>query len=109
LRGCRARALVYTKDLIAGDPGCIYNLHEWEEISEQAFRFDESEAEGKRRCKKKESHLAGASGCPLCGITDPFIFCLPKKGRPQLLFLWFSRLVGEWLKGERDYVLQRKF
>ncbi len=30
--GCRARALAYTGDITAGDPGCVYNRHEWEEI-----------------------------------------------------------------------------
>ena len=31
--GCRARALAYTGDIQAGDPGCIYNAHEWEELT----------------------------------------------------------------------------
>jgi radical SAM protein with 4Fe4S-binding SPASM domain len=31
--GCRARALAYTGDIQAGDPGCIYNQHEWQELS----------------------------------------------------------------------------
>jgi len=31
--GCRARALSYTADIQAGDPGCAYNLHVWEEIT----------------------------------------------------------------------------
>ncbi len=31
--GCRARALNYLGDLQAGDPGCIYNRHLWEEIA----------------------------------------------------------------------------
>ncbi len=30
--GCRARAESYTGDLQAGDPGCIYNQHMWDEI-----------------------------------------------------------------------------
>jgi radical SAM protein with 4Fe4S-binding SPASM domain len=30
--GCRARSLAYTDDIQAGDPGCLYNLHEWEEV-----------------------------------------------------------------------------
>jgi len=30
--GCRARALAYTGDIQAGDPGCLYNLHEWQEL-----------------------------------------------------------------------------
>lgn len=34
--GCRARALSYTGDITAGDPGCTFNYHEWNEIVEQA-------------------------------------------------------------------------
>jgi radical SAM protein with 4Fe4S-binding SPASM domain len=30
--GCRARAESYTGDVQAGDPGCIYNQHMWDEI-----------------------------------------------------------------------------
>jgi len=30
--GCRARAESYTGDVQAGDPGCIYNRHMWDEI-----------------------------------------------------------------------------
>jgi len=30
--GCRARAEAYTGDVQAGDPGCIYNKHMWDEI-----------------------------------------------------------------------------
>ncbi len=30
--GCRARALAYTGDIQAGDPGCVYNYHEWDEL-----------------------------------------------------------------------------
>ena len=31
--GCRARALSYTDDIQAGDPGCAHNIHVWEEIT----------------------------------------------------------------------------
>lgn len=31
--GCRARAFAYTGDMTAGDPGCLYNIHEWEELT----------------------------------------------------------------------------
>lgn len=31
--GCRARALAYTSDLQAGDPGCVFNIHEWQEVN----------------------------------------------------------------------------
>jgi len=32
--GCRARALAYTGDVTAGDPGCSFNYHLWNEISQ---------------------------------------------------------------------------
>ena len=32
--GCRARALSYTRDITAGDPGCTFNLHEWNQVVE---------------------------------------------------------------------------
>jgi len=34
--GCRARALAYTGDLTAGDPGCRFNRHVWEEVTQAA-------------------------------------------------------------------------
>jgi radical SAM protein with 4Fe4S-binding SPASM domain len=34
--GCRARALSYTGDLMAGDPGCIYNAKQWEALAATA-------------------------------------------------------------------------
>lgn len=36
--GCRARAWGYHGDLQAGDPGCLYNHHQWEEITAEAAR-----------------------------------------------------------------------
>jgi radical SAM protein with 4Fe4S-binding SPASM domain len=39
--GCRARALAYTGDIQAGDPGCIYNQHQWQELT-AAAGLDES-------------------------------------------------------------------
>ena len=30
--GCRARAFAYTGDMQAGDPGCVYNYHQWQEL-----------------------------------------------------------------------------
>jgi radical SAM protein with 4Fe4S-binding SPASM domain len=36
--GCRARAYNYLGDMRAGDPGCIYNLKQWEQVkSENGF------------------------------------------------------------------------
>ena len=34
--GCRARALAYTGDIQAGDPGCIYNQHLWQNLATAA-------------------------------------------------------------------------
>jgi radical SAM protein with 4Fe4S-binding SPASM domain len=31
--GCRARALSYTGDIQAGDPGCTFNYQEWQELA----------------------------------------------------------------------------
>lgn len=36
--GCRARAFSYTGDIAAGDPGCVYNYHLWDELEAQARR-----------------------------------------------------------------------
>ncbi len=33
--GCRARAYAYTGDITAGDPGCIYNTHLWQDLEGQ--------------------------------------------------------------------------
>ncbi len=31
--GCRARSYAYTGDITAGDPGCIFNSHLWDELN----------------------------------------------------------------------------
>ncbi|MEE8200922.1 MAG: radical SAM protein [Candidatus Acidoferrales bacterium] len=31
--GCRARAVSYLGDIQAGDPGCVYNIHAWDEVT----------------------------------------------------------------------------
>lgn len=36
--GCRARSVSYTNDIQAGDPGCVYNFHEWQELTASAER-----------------------------------------------------------------------
>jgi radical SAM protein with 4Fe4S-binding SPASM domain len=41
--GCRARALAYTGDIQAGDPGCIYNQHQWQELTAAAGLGEASE------------------------------------------------------------------
>lgn len=33
--GCRARAYNYTGDMRAGDPGCLYNLEQWERLAHE--------------------------------------------------------------------------
>jgi radical SAM protein with 4Fe4S-binding SPASM domain len=38
--GCRARAFAYTGDIQAGDPGCVYNCHQWQELSEAEERAE---------------------------------------------------------------------
>ncbi len=43
--GCRARALAYTGDIQAGDPGCIYNSHQWQELT-TAAGLEEGEENG---------------------------------------------------------------
>lgn len=43
--GCRARALAYTGDIQAGDPGCIYNSHQWQELT-AAAGLEEGEENG---------------------------------------------------------------
>jgi radical SAM protein with 4Fe4S-binding SPASM domain len=41
--GCRARALAYTGDIQAGDPGCIYNQRQWQELTAAAGLDEGSE------------------------------------------------------------------
>jgi radical SAM protein with 4Fe4S-binding SPASM domain len=36
--GCRARSVSYTDDIQAGDPGCVYNFREWQELTTTAER-----------------------------------------------------------------------
>ena len=43
--GCRARAFAYTGDMQAGDPGCVYNFHEWRELSDTDGTVESSAAE----------------------------------------------------------------
>jgi radical SAM protein with 4Fe4S-binding SPASM domain len=57
--GCRARALSYLGDVRAGDPGCIYNQHAWNEVVEKAAKADELVVLGQH--SPVDSLLAGAS------------------------------------------------
>ncbi len=43
--GCRARALAYTGDIQAGDPGCVYNDHEWQELCRACTGVEASAAQ----------------------------------------------------------------
>jgi radical SAM protein with 4Fe4S-binding SPASM domain len=45
--GCRARALAYTGDIQAGDPGCIYNQQQWRELTEAAGLVGADEEDAK--------------------------------------------------------------
>ena len=36
--GCRARAWAYHDDLQAGDPGCLFNHHQWQELTAETER-----------------------------------------------------------------------
>jgi radical SAM protein with 4Fe4S-binding SPASM domain len=45
--GCRARAFAYTGDIQAGDPGCVYNYHEWQELSEAAGEAEDRDGEAR--------------------------------------------------------------
>ena len=38
--GCRARALAYTGDITASDPGCVHNAGEWERLVKEAALQD---------------------------------------------------------------------
>jgi radical SAM protein with 4Fe4S-binding SPASM domain len=57
--GCRARALSYVEDVQAGDPGCIYNQHVWEEVVRKAEKRNELVVLGQHN--PVDSLLAGAS------------------------------------------------
>lgn len=57
--GCRARAFSYLEDIQAGDPGCIYNQHVWEEVLDAAGRESELLALGQH--DPVDSLFAGAS------------------------------------------------
>jgi radical SAM protein with 4Fe4S-binding SPASM domain len=57
--GCRARALSYVDDIRAGDPGCIYNRHVWDEVVASAQRESELVVLGQH--SPVDSLLAGAS------------------------------------------------
>jgi radical SAM protein with 4Fe4S-binding SPASM domain len=41
--GCRARAYAYTNDITAGDPGCIFNVQQWNELNSRTHDDGNSE------------------------------------------------------------------
>jgi radical SAM protein with 4Fe4S-binding SPASM domain len=56
--GCRARALSYTGDIQAGDPGCLFNYHLWEELAasaEPSLLSLQSQGWGARNSQKHDS------------------------------------------------------
>lgn len=61
--GCRARALSYLDDLQAGDPGCIYNQHVWDEVVRNAGQ--DNMLVGLGQHAPVDSHLAGVT----CGTA----------------------------------------
>jgi len=61
--GCRARALSYLDDLQAGDPGCIYNQHVWDEVVRNAGQDNMRVGLGQHA--PVDSHLAGVT----CGTV----------------------------------------
>jgi len=70
--GCRARAQSYLDDAQAGDPGCIYNQHVWEEVVRNAGKQDELSVLGQH--DHVDSLLAGASGGALTSAnTDQLV------------------------------------
>jgi radical SAM protein with 4Fe4S-binding SPASM domain len=57
--GCRARALSYVGDVRAGDPGCIYNQHLWDEVVRNGAKDNELVALGQH--SRTDCFLAGAT------------------------------------------------
>lgn len=70
--GCRARALSYLGDVQAGDPGCIYNQHVWEEVVHNAAKTDELVVLGQHN--RVDCFLAGATdGTLTTARTDQLV------------------------------------
>ncbi len=57
--GCRARAQSYLDDVQAGDPGCIYNQHAWDEVVASAQNHEGFTILGQD--DRVDSFLAGAT------------------------------------------------
>jgi radical SAM protein with 4Fe4S-binding SPASM domain len=41
--GCRARSYAYTGDITAGDPGCIFNMRQWNKLNAQTESWREAD------------------------------------------------------------------
>jgi radical SAM protein with 4Fe4S-binding SPASM domain len=74
--GCRARALAYTGDIQAGDPGCIYNQRQWQELTAAANCEADSEDDAQlslagagKAIDLVQIAAAAARGGELTGIT----------------------------------------
>ena len=61
--GCRARAVSYLDDVQAGDPGCVYNQHAWNEVLQKPRAQNEFMILGQH--DRVDSFLAGAADGPL--------------------------------------------
>ncbi len=60
--GCRARSLSYTGDIQAGDPGCVYNYEEWQELT--------ATAEHQIRLPVIQAASAGSCSSGSCATTN---------------------------------------
>jgi radical SAM protein with 4Fe4S-binding SPASM domain len=70
--GCRARSLTYLDDVTAGDPGCVYNQHAWEEVVRSAPQENELVVLGQH--DRVDSFLAGATdGAVTTARTDQLV------------------------------------
>jgi len=57
--GCRARSLSYLDDVRAGDPGCVYNQHAWDEVIASVQKPNELVVLGQH--DRVDSLLAGST------------------------------------------------
>jgi sulfatase maturation enzyme AslB (radical SAM superfamily) len=70
--GCRARSLSYFDDVQAGDPGCIYNQHAWNEVMENTAQTDDLVVLGQH--SRADCFLAGATdGALTTARTDQLV------------------------------------
>ncbi|HEY4682121.1 MAG TPA: radical SAM protein [Candidatus Acidoferrales bacterium] len=78
--GCRARAVSYTGDVQAGDPGCVYNINVWDEITAAA---------------SNQLPVLGANPSPdnlLAGVTSG---ALTQKNAPDVLLTQLTTVLDD--------------